>query len=361
MKTEWQGNSRYRSGGIAWAGLVVALFAVSACRPGELVRRTWLTMGTFATLSVPSTEADRIDRYAAEAQAICETLEKELSLFHPASDICRLNAAAGSHAVAVSADTVAVLRAARHFAEISGGAFDPTVVPLMRLWGFNKAATPESWPDATAVSNARARVGYASLTVREGMARLDVPGMSVDLGGIAKGYAVDRCYERLLALGARHFMINLGGNIRVHGSPRSGKPWVIGVRNPFQTDRIVGVLHLADGQAVATSGNYERFVTIGDRRVSHIVDPRTGYPVDHLASVTVVATNGLVSDGLSTTLFVLGEAASLRLRSARNSWEALFVSNGPPARLRMTSGFRQRFIAEPPWEGRIDVLPDGES
>ena len=144
--------------------------------------------------------------------------------------------------------------------------------------------------------------------------------MSLDLGGIAKGYALDVCYDRLSAMGARNFMLNLGGNIRVRGTPRKDETWVIGVRNPFQTGEIVGAIRLASGMAVGTSGNYERFVTIAGKKYGHIMDPRSGRPAEGMAGVTIVATNGVQSDGLSKPLFILGPEGSKDFRNRFRAW-----------------------------------------
>jgi thiamine biosynthesis lipoprotein len=313
-------------------------------------------MGTFANVTVPDSEAERIEEYAEAASNACREVEERLSLFRPDSDVSRINQAAGTGLVAVSSHTVAVLTTARHYAEASGGAFDPTVAPVVRMWGFNKGRAPERRPDADTISNTLGRVGYQHLVISNDTAGLARPGMSVDLGGIAKGYTVDLCYDRLVSLGATNFMVNLGGNIRVRGSPWRGQPWSIGVRNPFNTEEIVGAMVLSNGMAVATSGNYERFVTIGGKKYAHIMDPRTGYPLEGLAGVTVVATNGLASDGLSTSLFVLEETASMAMREKVGSWEAVFVPNRQPARLVMTPGFRRLFTPEPEWADRMETI-----
>jgi FAD:protein FMN transferase len=154
---------------------------------------------------------------------------------------------------------------------------------------------------------------------------------------------VDVCYDRLLAIGARDFMVNLGGNIRCHGQPCRGEPWTIGVRNPFNTGEIIGTLRLTNGMAVATSGNYERFVVIGIRAYAHIMDPRTGYPVSGMAGVTVVTTNGVQSDALSTALFVLGVDGSKAALSRVGSCEALFIPNQEPLKIVTTPGLPSLF------------------
>ena len=135
-------------------------------------------------------------------------------------------------------------------------------------------------------------------------------------------------------------MVDLGGNIRCAGCARPGTPWKIGVRNPFRRDEIIGALALPDGMAVATSGNYERFVTIAGQRYAHILDPRTGYPVKGMAAVTVVSTNAVEADALSTALFVMGLRRGAEWLVHRSGPEALFVPDIQPPQAWITRGMK---------------------
>jgi len=341
----------------AGAVLISALVALAGWpRPEPSAGREWTAMGTFAAVSVAAEERANLDRYAAAASNVLRELEGKFRVFDPESEISRLNQAAGKDAVPVSAPTAAVLGLALKYGEISGGAFDITVGPLMALWGFRGGPALEAPPPPAAVAEALRTVGDGHLIRSEQGARLDLPGVKVDLGGIAKGYAVDVCYERLRGMGARNLMLNLGGNIRCGGRPQGYPAWRIGVRNPFDTGQTVGVLTLTDGQATATSGDYERFVTIAGERYGHIMDPRTGRPAQGMAGVTVVATNAVGADALSTTLFVLGMAESRRVLDRLPAVQALFVPDRRPLEIWITPGLKARFTPHAEFEKRVWIV-----
>ncbi|MGI6495682.1 MAG: FAD:protein FMN transferase [Kiritimatiellia bacterium] len=298
-------------------------------------------MGTIASVSLPAAEEGRLAARRAAVRDRWDELERELSLFREGSDLWRLNEAAGEGDVPIGPDTRRALRDALAMAEASGGAFDPTVGPLMAIWGFRGGAPLENPPDGEALASVRMLVGWTNVVLGAGSARLAKPGMRLDLGGIAKGFAVDEAWDLLRAQGAEDFLLNLGGNIRVRGVPGPGRTgWRLGVRDPIRPDAILGTIELRDGEAVATSGDYERFVQIGGVRYGHILDARTGRPVRGVAGVTVRAPSACLADGLSTALFVLGPDAGRKLLAERHpECEALWVPSEPPHRPVATPGF----------------------
>lgn len=322
------------------------------------VTREWDVMSTVAALTIPAPERSRLDAYAAKAEETLKEIESRVSIFDPQSEISAVNRAAGSHAVEVSGITFEVLRLSREYARISGGRFDPTVLPLLRLWGFHGGARPVHTPASDRLEAARRLVGYDKLVLGPGRTvRLKVAGMKADLGGIAKGYGVDLCSRRLRDAGARDFLVNLGGNLLCRGRPAPERPWTVGVRNPFRREEILGVLELEDGLAVATSGNYERFVEIDGKRYAHILDPRTGSPVHGMAGVTVVSRSAAEADALSTALFVAGTDDAVRILASMPDSHALLIPDRTPLRICLTPGFVSRFIPEPAFEDRMEELP----
>ena len=317
-------------------------------------------MGTFASVTVSAREATALDAAAALAEATLRDLDNRLSVFKPDSEISRLGQSAGVSPVPVSTHAGKVLLLSRDYADATGGAFDPTVAPLVRFWGFNKGPPLAAAPDRPALGRVLERIGYRHLSLSNGTAFLDREGMSVDLGGIAKGYAVDVCYQALVTSGVRNLMINLGGNIRCHGSAAPGRPWSIGVRDPFNRDRIIGAIRLAGGMAVATSGNYEKFVMIEGKRYTHIMDPRTGWPVEGVASVTIIADSAVEADAMSTAVFVLGLKESQPILRRRPNCHVLFIPDDRPTRVYVSPGARKFFAADPAFDGKILVVaPDG--
>jgi len=334
------------------------LVCVSGCSSrDDSAKKTWKAMGTFAEITVSGRDTQHLEEYASVAKETLSCLENILSIFKPDSEVSLVNQSAGKSPVAVSASTSEALGFALKYAELSHGCFDPTVGPLVRLWGFNGGTVPEKPPDEAVIRSVLQSTGYRHLTVSNGQAYLDLTGMGVDLGGIAKGYAVDVCYRKLVAMNACNIMIDLGGNIRCGGFARGNRAWKIGVRNPFNREEIIGTINLTDGMAVATSGNYERFVTIGNQRYAHIMDPRTGYPVKGMAGVTVIGANAVETDGMSTALFVLGIKESQTILARMKGCHALFIPDEQPITIYLSPGFRKYFDCLPAYADRLKELP----
>ena len=241
-----------------------------------------------------------------------------------------------------------VLDLALDLSRASDGAFDPTVAPLVNLWGFGTHGRPDRTPDAAAMDTARARVGWPHVT-RSGANAIgkDRPGVELDLSAIAKGYGVDAAGGVLDAAGVTNYFVEIGGEVRAAGRNAAGQPWRIGIDRPARDalpgDDLAGVLHLTGG-AVATSGDYRNFFAASDGRVyAHIFDPRAGRPIESPpTSVSVLAPDCLLADGLATTLFVMGPEEGLAwLPRHYPQAEALFVVRQPDGsfRERSTPGF----------------------
>lgn len=343
-----------------------ALFLLSVallpcgCAPRErAVEEVWTTMGTFASVSVPSAERGDLPRHAEMVRRYFAEVEELASIFRPDSELSRLNNATVGTPIAVSPPLRDVLELALKYAALTDGAFDPTVGPILKLWGFHGGPVPGALPTEAQLSAVLAQTGFRNVVVTNSSATILVPGVQVDLGGIAKGYAVDAAYERLVASGATNILVNLGGNMRCGGLSGRRGPWRVGVRNPFDGEKLVGTLLLSDGLAVATSGNYERFVTIRGERYAHIIDPRTGYPVKGMAGVTVVSRSATEADAMSTSLFVLGpEGAGSAMRRTPGC-EALLIPDVRPLRLLVTPGFGRYFSPLPEFREAIVELPTG--
>jgi thiamine biosynthesis lipoprotein len=285
-------------------GLVLSY--VGAQRPriamdGRVVRGMGMAMGTVATITAQDEDAPRAEAAVRDAFNEISRIEGLMSATDPTSEIYSLNRSDGEW-VNLSPETLHVLSRSLHFARISGGAFDPTVKPLVDLW-MEKVRAWGRLPTTGELDQALARVGWQSLVLDEaaGRARFLRPGMEVTLGGIAIGYAVDRAVEVLKESGVERALVDIGGDIRGFGP----EPWRIAVQHPRQEGEWLQVVELNDA-AVATSGDYRQFFLLGERRVHHILDPQTGEPADGVTSVTVVAESCLDADALTTLVFVLG-------------------------------------------------------
>lgn len=254
-------------------------------------------------------------------------IEERMSVNREDSEVSRVNAAAGSRAVAVSPDTFSVIREGLERSRAGDGWFDVTVGPLVRLWGIGTGG--ERVPSPEEIRGALSRVNYRLAELDEGAqtVRLGMAGMALDLGGIAKGYAADEAARILSQRGVRHALIDLGGNILTLGLKPDGAPWRIGVQDPEKARGApLGVLTVGPG-AVVTSGVYERFFESGGVRYHHLMDTRTGYPArSGLLSVTVVTEKAIRADGSTSLAFILGLERGRAYIEGTPGLQAVFVT-----------------------------------
>jgi thiamine biosynthesis lipoprotein len=269
----------------------------------------------------PGLGAEALDRAYQEMQR----LEGLLSRHRATSEVARINLAAGAHPVSVSPETLLLIARALEFGELSGGAFDLTVAPLLRLWRFAEGGGEV--PPEKSLRAATALVDFRRVVADRAAGTVYLPksGTEIDLGGIAKGYVVDRAVDVLRQSGITSASVDAGGDIRLIGGKPGGRPWRVGVRHPRERDRIIAVLELLDS-AVVTSGDYERYFMLGGTRYHHLLDPDTGLPAAGLASVTVVAADATTADALSTTVFVMGRERGLALIESLPGVEAILVT-----------------------------------
>lgn len=302
---------------------VTGTLGVAACSPRDEEPSTRTlsgpAMGTTYHVTVRARHAARDDsRAQACVDRVLALADAHLSTYRRDSEISALNRNRSTDWIGVSPTLLAVVAAAQRVSAETDGAFDITVAPLVRLWGFGpgqgspaEAATPFEPPAPEFVHDAMANVGYSWLELRTdptpAVRKGKVP-LELDLDGIAPGYAVDRISECLQRVGIRHHLVELGGEVRAAGSRENGKPWRVAVETPSAGVRAAYAgLQLRD-QAVSTSGGYRSFRRTADgRSISHTIDPRLGEPVRHsLVSVTVVHPRATLADGYSTALLVLG-------------------------------------------------------
>ncbi|RPJ84756.1 MAG: FAD:protein FMN transferase [Acidobacteria bacterium] len=332
--------------------LVLLLPACSFFSP-DPVSSSFETMGTRATLTLAGKESSKLSGAADKTKQLMQDLNAELSVYRPDSAVSRLNAVAGVRPLEVPEHTRRLLELSKVYGELTSGAFDVTVGPVVDLWRPVKGQTT-SLPTDDALNEALARVDFRQIQVMDRSAFLAGHGMRVDLGGIGKGYAVDLAWRECRNVRVLNFMFDLGGNLRVSGEAESGLAWSIAIRNPFERSATLAKMEMPDEWAVATSGQYERFIEIEGRRYGHIVDPRTGYPAAGLAAVTILAPNATMADALSTGLFVLGPKRSIPILKKTGA-EAVFIPDKQPAELWVTPGIRSKLTVLIP--AKVQVLP----
>ena len=271
-------------------------------------------MGVDARLVVYAPSLKSAEDACTAAFARMAALDSIMSDYRRGSELNRLCAASGGPPVPVSPELFAVLKRAQEVSRFSGGAFDVTAGPLIRMW--RKARKDRLLPAAGELKRARALVGWGKLQLNERAhtARLTTRGMQLDLGGIAKGYAADEAQRVLKEHGVTRALVQLGGDIVVTGPPPGTMGWT--VRAPYAGNETGPADLLLADVAISTSGDTEQFAVIGGKRYSHVVDPRTGQALTNRVQVTVIAPDGLTSDPLSTTLSILGEENGDRLLNA---------------------------------------------
>lgn len=286
-----------------------------------------------------------------EAFAEMARVNDLLNNYDKRSEISLINKHAGRESVQISPETMEALQVALKFGNLSGGALDITIGPLLKLWGFAKEnpGIDGNEPDAAALQKAKGLVDYRALelsTVKnsDGLlqtARLNKRGMRIDVGSFAKGYAADKAMEVLKKRGITNALIAAGGTICGIGCKPDGALWKVAVRHPRKDDAFLTFIPLKD-QAVSTSGDYERFYEKNGKRRAHIIDPRTGRPVERMQSVTVIAQTGVESDALSTALFVLGPDKGIKLINELPGGEAMLVTQ--EGRVVMSQGWPEKIV-----------------
>ena len=315
-------------------------------RPVEMDSGYRQVMGTFARVLVVASDKKTALSAIDAAMSVFDRVETLMSDYDPDSQLSEVNRRAFAEPVAVDPELFEVLSAAVTYSALSDGAFDITVGPVVQVWRqAKKTGVP---PTTEQVEAARAKVGYQHLLLdpQAQTVRFAVEGMLLDVGGIAKGYAVDRAAEAMRQAGATGVMVDIGGNLLCFGKPVGGKShWYIGLQDPAADDHILMRLKL-DDRAVATSGDYRRFTMLDGQKRSHIINPATADSAKDLSSVSIIAASAMEADALSTAVSVLGPEKGLALIERLDDVEAILIPAAQPQDIRMTPG-APRYIEVP--------------
>lgn len=338
-------------------GVAAALALVAAGPAPRSVSYPVRAMGTYVNVTLVTPDSTAALEQARAAHAAVRLVDSLMSNWTTTSEIARLNRVADSIATPVEPHTFAVLARSLRLWRESDGAFDITVEPLVRAWGF--LGGPKRVPSEAEVRDAFAKVGAGDV-VLDSVARtvrFRRPGMRVDLGGIAKGYAVDLAMAALRARGVRDALVDASGNMMSAGHPPASPAWRIGLRDPRDKLGYFARVRL-EGDAISTSANYEQFVAQDGKRYGHILDPRTGRPAEGLLAVTVIAADATTTDAWDTPLFVLGIDGARKKAAARSDFAAILVAPGAagaPDTAWVESSLRERFTLEPAAQARFVV------
>jgi thiamine biosynthesis lipoprotein len=339
-------TTRHRS----TAGWLLALSILAGCQPAPdrptLVEESRLAMGSTLRIAVWTTDEAGAAQSIDDAFAEFDRLEGLLSIWRAESDVQRLNAAAGRGPVAVAPETREVLSAAAEASRLTGGKFDITFGALADVWKFDHDQDNQI-PDPAAIAARLPLVDYTAVRVddAEGTAEITRPGVRVHLGGLGKGYAVDRAVARLRAAGFRDFLIQAGGDLYAAGR-RGDRPWRVALYDPRGTEGASFARLDLEDETFSTSGDYERYFVKDGVRYHHLLDPDTGQPARLCRSVTILARSALTADWASTGVFVLGPDRGMALVESLPDVEAVIVT--AENEVRVSAGLRGRLTIERP-------------
>jgi len=270
-------------------------------------------------------------RIAETVEARLAEVDKKLSSYRPDSELSRFNAHASTTPFKVSPELLEVFEIAQRISEISGGAFDLTVAPLVAAWGFGPGGPQQRQPAENELAPLRQRVGYRNIDIHKAASTLRKtrPDIVCDVNGVAQGYTVDKLAADLDALGFANYMVEVGGEVKVRGLNANGVPWRIGIENPTPGLRSIAMVVPLTNRALSTSGDYRDFYEQAGVRISHTLDPRTGRPLTHaLASVSVIHEGCAMADALCTALMVLGPEEGFELALKHNLAARFVIHDG---------------------------------
>lgn len=318
---------------IGFAGVVLALGGESSGAELPVIRWQGRTMGSPYTVQIVGTNlsATQVDALKAEVEERLKEVNRQMSHYQPDSELSQFNRAPAKIPFQVSPEFAQVVRFSLEMNRRSNGAFDPTLAPVINLWGFGEKTDQRAVPPEAELKAALKNVGchHLFVTAHNELVK-DIADLTLNLSAVAKGFGADEMGRVLRSHGLTNIYVSIAGEVLVSGLSPRGTKWHLGISAPtshWNEDDPMEAVALLSNQAISTSGDYQKFFTTPQgQRLSHIVDPRTGWPVQHnIGGVSVVAANSMTADALSTTLFVLGTEAGLKFIESWTNAAALFI------------------------------------
>ena len=291
-----------------------------------LRKRTTLLMGGRFDITIVANDSVSAEQNIDAIINEITRIENLISDWKPDSQVSEVNQNAGIRPVKVDKEVFELTQRAIQFSEMTNGGFDISFAAMDKIWKFDGSMT--AMPSAEAIKKSVEKVGYKNIILDSVQSTifLKLEGMKIGFGALGEGYATDKCRDMLLAKGVKAGIINGSGDMSTWGKHPNGKPWNIGITNPFHPEKLVAVVPLKQ-DAVTTSGSYEKFVVFNGKRYSHIINPATGYPATGLCSVTVFGPNAETANGLSTSLMVLGKTAGLLLLNKYADYSCIMITD----------------------------------
>lgn len=331
-----------------------------------VIRWQGRTMGSPYTVQIVGTNLapEQVDALKAEVEERLKEVNRQMSHYQPDSELSQFNRAPANTPFKISPEFARVMRFSLDMFRRSHGAFDPTLAPVINLWGFGEKTDQHAVPAKAELQTAMKQTGarHLSVTTKDELIK-DIPHLTINLSAVAKGFGVDEMVRVLRSHGLTNLYASIAGEVAVLGRNPRGTKWQVGISAPvahWREDGPMAAVASLSNQAISTSGDYQKFFTNTDgRRLSHIIDPQTGWPVQHnLTGVSVVAADSMTADALGTTLFVLGPEAGLKFIESWTNAAALFIVRDADGQLRPAPSFR--FAALTGWSpapGKTGVNP----
>jgi len=282
-------------------------------------------MGTIIEITLQHPDQELCCRAIKQAFEEINRIESIMSLYKSDSELTRINKSAQKESITISPEMTELLLISQNAWQLTSGGFDPTASPIIKLWGFYK--NEGKVPEKREIKEKLKLVGFKNIIFDKSRKEIKFlsSGIKLDFNAIAKGYAIDQAVRVLKGIGILRALINAGGDIYALGGKRPQEHWTIGIRDPMQKDKVFASIELSN-RAIVTSGNYEKFFTIDDKQYCHIIDPRTGYPVQNILSVTVLAPQVALADALATGIFVLGKEKGLELLNSLDNIDGVIIT-----------------------------------
>ncbi|MTI16047.1 FAD:protein FMN transferase [Rhodobacteraceae bacterium RKSG542] len=317
--------------------IFAALLFLAACSPENTSREIYnvsgSTMGTTYNIKaiVPESAISQEELHS-EVEMALTAVNNRLSNWVKTSEVERFNASTSTEWTPVSGDMAIIMEEAFRIHDQSAGRFDVTLAPLIDLWGFGPSKDTPARPSREAIKDALDSVGMLTMLEFEASPpalRKINPTTSINLSAIAKGYGVDKIARTLEENGFSEYMVEIGGDLYAKGKNAKNTPWVVGIEKPVSGERAIQEIVKISNKGLATSGDYRNYKEVDGKRLSHIIDPVTGEPIDHkLASVTVIADTAARADGLATALLAMGDKRGMRMAEANGIATYMIVRNG---------------------------------
>lgn len=321
---------------------IFCIFNLIGCNKEKVAKKEEYILDTLISVKVYGNNCDSVAQHCVNE---IKNIDDKMSPTKEKSEVVNINRNAGKRFVKVSDDTFKVIKCAYNYSKLTNGFFDPTIAPIVNLWGIG--TDHEKVPNEKEIREKLNLVNYKDININDknNSIKLLRKNQGIDLGGIAKGYAADKVKEILVNAGVKKAFVNLGGNIYALGTNPEGNEWRIGIQNPFHSSEdmqdYIGIVKVKN-KSVVTSGDYERYFERNGKRYHHIFNTKTGYPSENeIKSVTIISDKSMDGDALSTSAFVLGLDKGEKLIESLKGVDAIFITKNK--KVYVTSGIKDKF------------------